>query len=140
MNGKRFIIASVVVFVAFQVMEFVVNNIIMMSQYESLQNLWRPDMASKMWIMYLVGVLVAFLFTYVFIKGREGKGMAEGIRYGLIIWALVAVPMSLWTWVMLPVPFKMSLWWMIFSLIEYIVAGILVAAIYKPTAPAPVKS
>lgn len=137
MNCKRFVIASVVVFVAIQVMEFIVNNIIMMGQYESLKNLWRPDMASKMWIMYLVGVLVAFLFTYIFIKGREGKGLAEGIRYGIIIWLFVAVPMSLWFWVMLPVPFKMSLWWMIFSLIEYIVAGILVAAIYKPVqAPA----
>ncbi|MGQ9802196.1 MAG: hypothetical protein ACUVRL_11120 [Candidatus Saccharicenans sp.] len=140
MNWKRFVIASVVVFVSIQVMEFVVNNIIMMGQYESLQNLWRPDMASKMWIMYLIGVMVAFLFTYIFIKGREGKGLAEGVRYGIIIWLFVAVPMSLWTWVMLPVPFKMSLWWMVSSLIEYIIAGLLVAAIYKPAVPTPEKA
>jgi len=135
MNVKRFVISSLVVYVAFQLMEFIVNNIILMSQYEALQSLWRPDMSSKMWIMYLTGLLVAFLFTYIFIKGREGKGLAEGIRYGLVIWAFFAVPMSLGFWVMLPIPFKLSLWWIIFSLIEYVIAGILAAAIYRP-APA----
>ncbi len=140
MNYKRFIIASVVVYVAFQVMEFLVNNIILMSQYEALQNLWRPDMASKMWLMYLAGVLVAFLFTYIFIKGREGKGLAEGFRYGLIIWAFVAVPMSLGFYGMLPIPFKLALWWIIFSLVEYVIAGLIVAAIYKPAPPAAEKA
>ena len=140
MNCKRFVIASVVVFVAVQVMEFIVNGLIMKDQYESLKSLWRPDMASKMWLMYVVGVLVAFLFTYIFVKGREGKGIAEGIRYGIVIWLFVAIPMSLWFWAMFPVPFKISLWWMVFSLIEYIIAGILVAAIYKPVQPAPEKS
>lgn len=132
MNLKRFIIASAVVYVAFQAMEFVVNNIILVNQYEALTSLLRPDMASKMWIMYLTGLLVAFLFTYIFIKGREGKGLVEGIRYGLIIWAFVAIPMSFGFWGMLPIPFKLALWWIVFSLIEYVVAGILVAAIYKP--------
>jgi len=137
MNWKRFFIASAVVFVAVQVMEYVINNIILMSQYEALKDMWRPDMQSKMWIMYLVGVLVALLFTYIFVKGREGKGIAEGIRYGIIIWLFVGVPMSLGFWIMLPIPFKLALWWIIFSLLEYLVAGILVAAIYKPVAPAP---
>lgn len=142
MNYKRFVIASAVVFVAFQVMEFVANGVIMKEkdQYELLKSLWRPDMASRMWLMYLVGVLVPFLFAYIFIKGREGKGIAEGIRYGIIIWLFVAIPISLWFWAMFPVPFKISLWWMIFSLIEYIIAGILVAAVYKPVQPAPEKS
>ncbi|MDI6698965.1 MAG: hypothetical protein QME85_08520 [Candidatus Saccharicenans sp.] len=50
----------------------------------------------------------------------------------MIIWLFVAVPMSLGYWVMFPIPFKLALWWIIFSLIEYIIAGLLVAAIYKP--------
>lgn len=133
MNCKRFIIASLSVFVAIQAMEFLINWIILMPQYEALKEMWRPDMSSKMWIMYPIGLLVAFLFTYIFVKGREGKGLAEGVRFGLIIWLFVAVPMSLGYWVMFPIPFKLALWWIIFSLIEYIIAGLLVAAIYKPT-------
>ena len=137
MNWKRFLIASLVVFVVVQAMEFLINNVILMSQYESLKNLWRPDMESKMWIMYLIGLLVAFLFTYIFIKGREGKGLAEGVRYGIIIWLFVSVPMCLGFWVMFPVPLKLALWWMLFSLLEMLIAGILVAAIYRPPVAAP---
>jgi hypothetical protein len=37
-------------------------------------------MMSRMWVMYLIGALTALLFTYVFIKGREGKGISEGVR------------------------------------------------------------
>jgi len=137
MNWKRFLSASVVVFVVIEAMEFLINNVILMSQYEQLKDLWRPDMASKMWLMYLIGLLVAFLFTYIFIKGREGKGIAEGVRYGIIIWLFVSVPMSLGFWIMFPITLKLALWWILFSLLEMLIAGILVAAIYRPSVAAP---
>ncbi len=137
MNWKRFLVASLVVFVVIQSMDFLINNVILMSQYELLKDLWRPDMESKMWIMYLIGLLVAFLFTYIFIKGREGKGIAEGVRYGIIIWLFVSVPMSLGFWIMFPIPFKLALWWILFSLLEMLIAGILAAAIYRPSVAAP---
>lgn len=139
MNWKRFFIASAVIYIVLQVMEFVINNIILMKEYEAIQHLWRQDIESKMWIMYLIGILVALLFTYIFVKGREGKGLAEGVRYGIIIWLFVAVPMSFGFWFMFPIPFRLALWWMIFSLLEYIVAGLLVASIYKP-APTPARA
>ena len=39
MNCKRFFIASLVVFVAMQAMGYVVDNLILMSTYESLKHL-----------------------------------------------------------------------------------------------------
>jgi len=81
-------------------------------------------------------VLVALLFTYIFIKGREGKGIAEGVRYGIIIWLFVNVPMSVGMWVLLPIPYMIIIQWMLFSLLEMLIAGILVAVIYKPLATA----
>jgi uncharacterized PurR-regulated membrane protein YhhQ (DUF165 family) len=136
MNWKRFWVASLVTYVVVQAMDFVVNEVFMKSANESLKSLWRPDMTSRMWVMYVVGVLVALLFTYIFIKGREGKGIAEGVRYGIIIWLFVSVPMSVGMWVLLPIPFMMIIRWMLFGLLEMLIAGILVAVIYKPLAPA----
>ena len=69
-----------------QAIDFVANEVFMKSANESLKGLWRPNMSSRMWLMYAVGVLMALLFTFIFVKGREGKGVAEGIRYGIIIW------------------------------------------------------
>jgi quinol-cytochrome oxidoreductase complex cytochrome b subunit len=136
MNWKRFIVASLVIFVVVQAMEFVINEVLMKSAYESLKNLWRPNMASKMWVMYVVGLLVSLLFTYIFIKGREGKGVAEGVRFGIIMWLFVSIPMDLSMWVLLPIPHMLLFKWILFALVEMLVAGILVAVIYKPLAAA----
>jgi len=70
---------------------------------QQLEGLWRPDMESKIWLMYVFGAFVALLFTFIFVKGREGKGLAEGVRYGLIMWMFVTVPMNVAWWVMLPI-------------------------------------
>ena len=137
MNWKRFLVASLVVFVAIQAMEALINGVFMKSAYESLSSLWRPDMMSKMWVMYIIAVLVALLFTYIFIKGREGKGVAEGVRFGILIWLFVSVPMNHAMWVLLPIPYPMILRWTLYSLLEMLIAGVIVAMIYKPLAPAP---
>ena len=136
MNWKRFWVASLVTYVVVQAMDFVINEVFMKSANESLKSLWRPDMTSRMWVMYLVGVLAALLFTYIFIKGREGKGISEGVRYGIIIWLFVNVPMGASMWVLLPIPYMIIFRGLLFGLLEMLVAGILVAVIYKPLAPA----
>jgi uncharacterized PurR-regulated membrane protein YhhQ (DUF165 family) len=134
MNWKRFFVAGLVTYVVVQAMDFVINEVFMKNANESLKSLWRPNMMSRMWVLYVVGVLVALLFTYIFVKGREGKGITEGVRYGIIIWLFVSVPMSVSMWVMLPIPYIIILRWMLFGLLEMLVAGILVAVIYKPLA------
>ena len=139
MNWKRFLVASLVVYVVVQAMDFVVNTVFMKSANESLKSLWRPDMMSRMWVMYLVGALAALLFTYVFIKGREGKGISEGVRFGIIIWLFVNVPWGASMWVLLPIPYMIIFRGLLFGLLEMLVAGILVAVIYKPLA-APAKA
>ena len=136
MNWKRFLVASAVTYVVVQAMELVINNVLMKSANESLMSLWRPNMMSRIWVMYAVGVLVALLFTYIFVKGREGKGIAEGVRYGIIIWLFVSVPMSVSMWVLLPIPYIIILRWMLYGLLEMLIAGILVAVIYKPATAA----
>lgn len=139
MNWKRFFVASLVIYVVVQAMDFVVNQVFMKSANESLKSLWRMDMMSRMWVMYLIGVLVALLFTFIFIKGREGKGISEGVRYGIIIWLFVSVPMGASMWVLLPIPYMIVFRALLFGLLEMLVAGILVAVIYKPLA-APAKA
>jgi uncharacterized PurR-regulated membrane protein YhhQ (DUF165 family) len=134
MNWKRFFVAGLVTYVVVQAMDFVINEVFMKNANESLKSLWRPNMMSRMWVLYVVGVLVALLFTYIFVKGREGKGITEGVRYGIIIWLFVSVPMSVSMWVILPIPYIIILRWMLFGLLEMLVAGILVAVIYKPLA------
>jgi hypothetical protein len=136
MNWKRFWMAGLVTYVVVQALDLVTNAVFMKSANESLKGLWRPNMMSRMWVMYVVGAVVTLLFTYIFVKGREGKGIAEGVRYGIIIWLFVSVPMNVSMWVLLPIPHIIVLRWMLIGLLEMLIAGILVAVIYNPLAPA----
>jgi hypothetical protein len=132
MNVKRFIIASIAVYLVFQVLDFIIHGVILADTYKALANVWRPDMMSLMWIFYIAGLLFAFLFVYIFIKGYEGKGILEGVRYGIIIGLLMNVIGMFGQYVMYPLPFTLIILWFISGMIESILGGIAAAAIYKP--------
>ena len=94
MNTKRYFVASLAVFVAAVVLDYVIHGVILKSAYEATKTIWRPDMDSKVWIFALVDLIIAFPFTYIFVKGYEGKGIMEGVRFGAIVGVLISVPMS----------------------------------------------
>mgnify|MGYP001579827119 CR=1 FL=1 len=132
MNLKRFVMASLAVFLAFEVIDAIVHTGILGATYQALAPIWRPDMMAKMWIMHIGSFILAFLFTYIFIRGYENKGMMEGIRYGIIIGLFSNIPFGFYSYVMYPLPFSLCLSWFIYGMIEFIICGIIAAAVYKP--------
>jgi hypothetical protein len=132
MNMKKFLLASLAVFVSLQILDFVIHNVILSSQYEAIMSVWRPDMMDKMWVMYVTGVVFSLLFVYIFSKGQEGKGLMEGVKYGLIIGLLVIFVGSFNQFVVYPIPYGLTWKWIIYGLIEYMILGAVTALIYKP--------
>jgi hypothetical protein len=132
MNTKRFIIASIVIFIAVEILDLVEHGLILGSSYMSLTGIWRTDMNSVMWIMYVTALAFSFLFVYIFIKGYEGKGIAEGIRFGLLVGLLMAGIDIANQYVVYPIPSMLAIQWFVFGMIRFVIYGILAAAIYKP--------
>lgn len=132
MNIKRFFGASIAVFVANQLMDLIIHGVILGKTYETMVNVWRPDMDSKMWIMTVSSFIFAFLFVYIFTKGYENKGIAEGIRFGIIVGLLMNVVGMLSQYAVYPVPFSLVLQWFVFGMIQFTIYGIVAALIYKP--------
>lgn len=132
MNVKRFVFASLAVFVVGMILDFIIHNVILMGAYEALASIWRADMNSLMWIMYVGSLIFAFLFVYIFTKGYEGRGIMEGVRYGLIIGLLMLLTGVFGQYAMYPLPFNLVIQWFIFGMIEFVVFGVVAALIYKP--------
>lgn len=132
MSVKRFIMASVAVFLAFEVMDAIIHTGILGATYQNLSHLWRPDMMAKMWIMHIGSFILSFLFTYIFIRGYENKGLMEGARYGIIIGLFSNIPFGFYSYVMYPLPISLCLSWFTYGMVEFIICGIIVAAVYKP--------
>ncbi|HRZ28037.1 MAG TPA: hypothetical protein P5346_10855 [Spirochaetota bacterium] len=131
MNIKRFAISSVVVFLLIMGMDQIIHGIILGEIYRSLSSIWRPDMMDFMWIMLATSAVLSIGFVYIFIKGRENKGIAEGVRYGAVMGLLFCGTGSFNQYVIYPVTLSLAVQWFVFGLIEFIIAGIAVSIIYK---------
>jgi MFS superfamily sulfate permease-like transporter len=136
MNWKRFLWASLVVFVVTESLDYLIDTVILMPDYKKLNGLLRPDVMSTVGPMFVLALLVAFVFTYIFVKGREGKGIQEGVRFGIIIWLLVTVQSGFGAWMLFPIPMALIAKWILYGLLTTVIGGILAAAIYKPAGPA----
>jgi hypothetical protein len=132
MNVNRYLIASLAVFVAAMGLDYVINGVILKDAYEATKSVWRPDMASKTWIFFLIDLIYAFPFTYIFVRGYERKGIIEGVRFGAIVGVLISVPMAYGLYALLPVPYSLALQWFLYGFIEAVLLGLVAAAVYRP--------
>ena len=132
MNVKKLLLAALAVFVTFQVLDFVIHNLILSADYEASMQLWRPNMMDLMWLMTISSALFSIAFVYVFAKGYSGKGILEGIRFGLIFGFIISVIGILNQYIVYPIPIELTIKWIVFGLIEFLVAGIVVSLVYKP--------
>ena len=141
--NKKLWIGFIVIFISMAVLNIIIHGFILSSTYqtEEVSKIMRSEaeMNSMMWIYYVVYIIQAFFFTFIFAKGYEGKGIMEGVRYGLYMGFLMATPMAYASYAMYPMPYSLALQWFIYGIIQYIILGIIIALVYgkKPaTTPA----
>jgi hypothetical protein len=140
MNGKKFWLTVLVVFVLYEIINYIIYNEILLSTLmgDMYKNVFRSqeDMMSKMWIMWLTDLVWCYFFVFFFAKGYENKGIGEGVRYGIYMGIFVSFVMSFNSYSYLPYAFSLSLQMFVYGFIESIILGIAAAIIYKPKAVA----
>ena len=134
MNNKTFWIGFVVVYVVWQALTFAIHNVAMADTYEELASIFRPEaeMMDMMWMMLVSSAVMMYMFCYIFTRGYEGKGIMEGVRYGVLIAFLMAGPGAVDAHVIYPVPANLASTWLIILFVSFIIVGEVFAAIYKP--------
>ena len=102
--------------------------------YQSLASIFRPEaeMMDMMWIMTVGSALVMLLFCYIFTQGYQGKGVAEGVRYGALMGLFISIPV-VDQYVVYPLPGDLAVNWFLTGVIGFIISGAIFAAIYKPS-------
>ncbi len=81
-----------------------------------------------------IPVVFTVLFTYIFAKGYEAKGIMEGARFGLIIGLFISIPMAYGTYVIIAIPYYLALQWFLYGTAISILLGVTAALVYKPAA------
>jgi hypothetical protein len=140
MNIKKWLVASIVVFVALAIMEYLLHGVILASAYMAKPEYWLPEatMKARIWALYLGYLVYSGVFTLIYSKGYEGKSwFGEGFRYGLYIGFLTAIPRFFIEYAVMPYPANLTVSWLIAGLVVSVILGVIVGALYRTPAPKP---
>jgi hypothetical protein len=130
---KRFIIAFIAAYIFMFVWGWLLNGVLFKDIYAQTPNLWRSQsemMSLFHWIPIGQG-LVILAFVMIYASGFAGGGMIAGVRLGILL-EIAAIGMRLAIYAVQPFPGKLIVYGSASGLIEMVIVGAIVGAIYKP--------
>jgi hypothetical protein len=133
---KRFVMAFIAGYVFIFLWGWLLNGVFLKDVYAQTPNLWRSqsEMMSLFHWIIIGQALIVFAFVMIYACGFAGGGAIAGIRLGVLL-EIAAIGMRMGFYAVQPFPGKLIVYGSIGGLIEMIIVGAIVGAIYKP-APA----
>jgi len=133
---KRFIVAFLAAYIFIFFWGWLLNGVLLKDVYAQTPNLWRSqsEMMSLFHWIIIGQALVVFAFVIIYASGFAGGGVIAGIRFGILL-EIAAIGMRMGIYAIQPFPGKLIVYGSVGGLIEMIIVGAIVGAIYKPGAP-----
>lgn len=134
--NKKFIIAWLVVFVAWMIGSFVVHGTLLHDDYAKLPGLFRPETEAQQYfpLMILAHVIMAGAFVWIYSRGVESRPwLLQGVRFGIAIALLGVVPTYMIYYVVQPMPGMHVVKQIVFDGILVTILGVIVAFMYRPS-------
>jgi len=129
MNIQRLVIAIVVNYLVLLGLGWLLFMQLFAEQLAPLtEGVSAGEMQPWVFVAYLVQVA---LFCLIFPRGYEGRGIMEGVRYGLWLGGLLAAADVVWALHVQPA-LGTALLSAVLTLVMWVAAGAILAAIYKP--------
>jgi hypothetical protein len=132
--NKKFIIAWIVIFIAWFAGSFVVHGVLLHDDYTKLTNLFRTEADSQQFfpLMVLAHVLLSGALVWIYARGVEAKPwLPQGIRFGVAVALLTIVPTYLIYYVVQPMPGATVAKQIVFDGILTLVLASIAAFIYR---------
>ena len=133
MNIKRLLLAIVAAFVFIFATDFLIHGFWLNSAYEATASLWRTEaeMHQRFVWMLLSQLLCAGSIAIIWAMGFAGRDLGIGARVGFLI-GLAQQVWPLAFYVVAPLPGHIASKWFLSGLLQAVIVGVIVAAIYKP--------
>ncbi len=128
---KKVLISTVVVFIAWALMDMLIHMVILQGLYEETKALWRPMEEMKMGLGYVISIIVAFLLSYIYYKFVGNKSVKIGLTFGLLLGLMWGLSMGYGTYTYMPIPYMLALGWFLATTVEMTITGIILGAIIK---------
>lgn len=132
---RKFLIAWIVMFVAWMIESFIVHGALLSADYAKLATLFRTEADSQQYFgwMLLAHVLIAGAFVWIYARGVEaGKPwLPQGMRFGLAVALLGVVPTYLIYYAVQPMPGALVAKQVVLDGIGVVLMGIVVAWLHR---------
>ena len=133
--NKRFVVAWAVLFVVWMAKDMVVHGMLLGTQYAALPQLFRPEADAQAYFgwMILAHVLLAGAFVWIYERGiaPDKTWLEQGIRYGIAVALLTAVPTYLIYFAVQPLPGALVARQIVFDAVGLLLLGIVAAWLYR---------
>lgn len=123
--------ATLIIFAAWMVLDFVVHGNILMGLYDATPALWRPMAEMKRIPMMMVALLQAFTFVFIYCQAVRPKSQAMGIKFGGLVGLLVGLGMGFGSYCYMPISMNLAIGWFLCGVVYYVVAGVITGATVK---------
>jgi hypothetical protein len=132
----KFFLAWVVAFVVVMAGGFVVHGTLLHADYQQLVStgLFRSETDAQAYFpwMILAHVILAGAFVWIYSRGIEARPwLGQGVRYGVAVACLTAVPMYLIYYAVQPMPGSLTMRQIVYDFILWVIAGIVTAWVYR---------
>jgi hypothetical protein len=138
--NKRLLIAWIVLFIVWLTGSFLVHGLLLRPDYMQLTHLFRTESEQQKYfpLMILAHLIMSGAFVWIYARGVEAKPwLAQGVRYGVAVALLTAVPSYMIYFVVQPMPGEVAIKQAAFDGILMVILGMIVAWLYRNTAAPP---
>lgn len=130
----RFFIAWASTFVAWMAGSYIVHGVLLHEDYAKLQQLFRSPEDARHYFAFMLAAhaIMAGAFVWIYRQGSADKPfLGQGLRFGIAVACLTAVPTYIIYYVVQPMPGGVVLRQMIFDSALILALGVLVAWFHR---------
>lgn len=132
MNKPRLVITIVVIFVVATFTGFFIHGMWLKQDYMPVASLYRPDDQIKMPFILISYLAFAIGSVWLYAHGVEDKPwIGQGIRFGIAMWLVLAVPSFLIAYAVQPMPLILTVKQLMSEAVNKILLGLITALIYR---------
>jgi hypothetical protein len=132
--NRKFIIAWIVILVAWFLGSFLVHGVLLGADYKALGALFRTDADAQQYfpLMILAHVFLAGAFTWIYARGVEAKPwLGQGVRFGVAVAFLTTIPTYLIYYVVQPMPAAVVAKQIVFDGLLMVILGVIAGWLYR---------
>jgi hypothetical protein len=128
---KRSVLAGVLVYVAWAIMDYLLHGILLKSIYEASAPLLRPLTEMKITLINVVKVILIACFILIYQRLITTKSLWVAIQYGTIYGLATGAAAGFGTYIHSPISLTLAWAWFAAGLAKMVVAGVIIGMFMK---------